>query len=83
MPDAEIVHGIDGYCSACGTVIFAWRPRLVIGSRNYCAPVGSPCHRSGLLTGGWTFTPADADALLADDISHLQRRGARTVDPAA
>lgn len=81
MPDVELTHGIDGYCSACGTVIFAWRPRLVIGSRNYCAPVGSPCHRSGLVSGHWTFTHLDAVELLAADIADLRRRGVRTVDP--
>jgi hypothetical protein len=75
-------NGASGYCSACGAVIFAWRPRLVIGSRNYCAPVGSPCHQSGLLAGAWSFTAQDAAALLAADIDGLRRRGLRSVDPA-
>lgn len=82
MPDSEVVHGTPGYCSACGTVIFAWRPRILIGSRNYCAPVGSPCHKSGLLNGDWSFTVADAAELLARDIAELRRRRVRSVDPA-
>lgn len=81
MPDVVVTHGLDGYCSACGTVIFAWRPRLVIGSRNYCAPLGSVCHQSGLRSGFWRFTALDAVNLLAADVEALRRVGSRAVDP--
>lgn len=81
MPDVEIAHGQTGYCGACGAVIFAYRPRVVIGSRSYCGPVDSPCHRSGLRTGDWTFTHLDAVELLATDIAELRRVGSRAVDP--
>lgn len=77
----ELVHGMSGYCAACGAVIFAWRPRLVIGGRQYCAPIGSACHESGLISSQWVFTPADAAELLAADIDWLRGRGVRSVDP--
>lgn len=66
-------------CDACGTSLLYGACKTKTGAREFCGPDRSPCHRTGLASARWaaTFTPVDAAALLAADVSAQQEQEPR------